>query len=81
MIVKEASYPSLEWRCLLQITDATGAVKVAGRNPAFFREVGFNRLRVRSDLPHGARWPKRSAHLVPAANRTGTQRSFCRDVP
>jgi len=27
MIVKEASYPSLEWRCLLQITDATGAVE------------------------------------------------------
>jgi hypothetical protein len=24
MIVKEASYPSLEWRCLLQITDGTG---------------------------------------------------------
>ena len=58
-----------------------GNRKVAGRNPAFFREVRFNRLRVRSDLPHGARWPKRSAHLVPAANRTGTQRSFCRDVP
>jgi hypothetical protein len=27
MIVKEASYPSLERRCLLQITDGTGAVE------------------------------------------------------
>src|SRR5215467_1752594 len=27
MIVNEASYPSLEWRCLLQITDAAGAVE------------------------------------------------------
>ena len=27
MIVKEASYPSLERRCLLQITDAAGAVE------------------------------------------------------
>ena len=27
MIVKEASYPSLQWRCLLQITDAAGAVE------------------------------------------------------
>jgi hypothetical protein len=27
MIVKEASYPSLERRCLLQVTDRTGAVE------------------------------------------------------
>ena len=27
MIVKETSYPSLQWRCLLQITDAAGAVE------------------------------------------------------
>jgi hypothetical protein len=27
MIVKEASYLSLEWRRLLQITDGTGAVE------------------------------------------------------
>jgi hypothetical protein len=27
MIVKEASYPSLERRCLLQITDGTSAVE------------------------------------------------------
>jgi hypothetical protein len=27
MIVQEASYPSLEWRCLPQITDAAGAVE------------------------------------------------------
>jgi hypothetical protein len=27
MIVKEASYPSFERRCLLQITDGTGAVE------------------------------------------------------
>jgi hypothetical protein len=29
MIVKEASYPSLEWHCLLQITDAACAVEAA----------------------------------------------------